>query len=198
MGPDRCPPARKETLVPPLMELLKLVHQPDAKLWPHVHPYGTGSVYSEPGAGGLHHHARNRLTNIQSWFRRSSSWGFWYLSRLIQAELFFKNSKRREFKKKTASAADEPDPVTRLFGTAMPSGIPESTAWWQRQTRDLLAASDDAEMGLMQVMVTLTANDTCPEMLACIRRGGSCRADLYRTHRVFACEEAKGPGKASL
>ena len=26
-------------------------------------------------------------------------------------------------------------------------------------------------MGLMQVMVTLTANDTCPEMLACIRRG---------------------------
>ena len=42
----------------------------DAKLWPHVHPYGTGSVYSEPGAGGLHHHARNRLTNIQSWFRR--------------------------------------------------------------------------------------------------------------------------------
>ena len=47
----------------------------DAKLWPHVHPYGTGSVYSEPGAGGLHHHARNRLTNIQSWFRRSSSWG---------------------------------------------------------------------------------------------------------------------------
>ena len=210
----------------------------DAKLWPHVHPFGTGSVYSEPGAGGLHHHARNRLTStelvspffimgtvdrqnpapissctlprslrlvfslILSYMKRCGptcsricqasifnageeggrllvrgglgfcrSTGFWYLSRLIQAELFFKNSKRREFKKKTASAADEPDPVTRLFGTAMPSDIPESTAWWQRQTRDLLAASDDAEMGLMQVMVTLTANDTCPEMLAAIRRG---------------------------
>ena len=33
------------------------------------------------------------------------------------------------------------------------------------------AASDDAEMGLMQVMVTLTANDSCPEMLETIRRG---------------------------
>ena len=59
----------------------------DAKLFPHVHPYGTGSCYSEPGAGGIQHHARNRLTNIQSWFRRSSTWGFWFLTRLIQSEL---------------------------------------------------------------------------------------------------------------
>ena len=93
------------------------------------------------------------------------------MTRLIQSELFFKNAKRREFGKKTASPADADDPVTRLFGTAMPSDVPESTAWWQRQTKDLLAASDDAEMGLMQVMVTLTANDSNPEMLAAIRRG---------------------------
>ena len=79
----------------------------DAKLFPHVHPYGTGSVYSEPGAGGIQHHARNRLTNIQSWFRRSSTWGFWFLTRLIQSELFFKNARRRELGRKTASPADE-------------------------------------------------------------------------------------------
>ena len=71
------------------------------------------------------------------------------MTRLIQSELFFKNAKRREFGKKTASPTDAEDPVTRLFGTAMPSDVPESTAWWQRQTKDLLAASDDAEMGLM-------------------------------------------------
>ena len=99
----------------------------DAKLFPHVHPYGTGSVYSEPGAGGIQHHARNRLTNIQSWFRRSSTWGFWFLTRLIQSELFFKNARRRELGRKTASPADEKDAVTRLFGTAMPADIPEST-----------------------------------------------------------------------
>ena len=79
----------------------------DAKVFPHVHPYGTGSVYSEPGAGGIQHHARNRLTNIQSWFRRSSTWGFWFLTRLIQSELFFKNARRRELGRKTASPADD-------------------------------------------------------------------------------------------
>ena len=115
----------------------------DAKLFPHVHPYGTGSVYSEPGAGGIQHHARNRLTNIQSWFRRSSTWGFWFLTRLIQSELFFKNARRRELGRKTASPADEKDAVTRLFGTAMPADIPESTGWWQRQTKDLLRLSTD-------------------------------------------------------
>ena len=32
----------------------------DARLFPHVHPYGTGSVRSEFGSGGLLHHVRNR------------------------------------------------------------------------------------------------------------------------------------------
>ena len=143
----------------------------DAKVWPHVHPYGTGSLLSEVGSGGEQHHARNRLTLIQSWFRRSSAWGFWFLTRLHQTELFFKNRRRRESDRNGASPLDSADPITRLFGTAMPSDIPESTGWWQRQTRDLLALSDDAEMGLMQAMVTLTANDSSPEMLACVRRG---------------------------
>ena len=31
--------------------------------------------------------------------------------------------------------------------------------------------SDDAELGLMSSMVTITHNDSCPEMLAAIRRG---------------------------
>ena len=31
--------------------------------------------------------------------------------------------------------------------------------------------SDDSELGLMQAMVTVTHNDSCPEMLAAIRRG---------------------------
>ena len=31
--------------------------------------------------------------------------------------------------------------------------------------------SDDSELGLMQSMVTVTHNDSCPEMLAAIRRG---------------------------
>lgn len=143
----------------------------DAKVWPHVHCYGTGSLLSEPGSGGVQRHARNRLMLLQSWFRRSPTWAFWFLGRLHQTELFFKNKKRREHGRLSASVPDDADPVNRLFGTAMPADIPESTEWWKRQSRDLLAMSDEAEMDLMQCMVTVTANDSCPEMLAAIRRG---------------------------
>ena len=69
------------------------------------------------------------------------------------------------------AAADEPDPYKRLFGTAQPSDIQESSEWWKRQQRDLFALSGDDELGLMQTMVTVTANDSSPEMLAAIRRG---------------------------
>ena len=49
----------------------------DAKCWPCVHPYGTGSLLSEAGTGGTHAHARNRLCQPQRWFRRSAVWGFY-------------------------------------------------------------------------------------------------------------------------
>ena len=94
-----------------------------------VHPYGTGSLLSEPGSGGTQRHARNRLMLLQSWFRRSALWGFWFLNRLIQTELFFKNCRRRAAGRKGASAANDPDAVTRLFGTAQPSDVPESSEW---------------------------------------------------------------------
>ena len=63
---------------------------------------------------------------LQSWFRRSAQWGFWSLNRLIQTELFFKNKARRAAGRKGASKENEPDHVTRLFGTAQPADIPES------------------------------------------------------------------------
>ena len=125
----------------------------DAKLWPNVHPYGTGSLLSEPGAGSPHRHATNRLLLIQSWFRRSALWGFWFLNRIIVAELFFTNRKRQEAGRSGASTGKEEDPITRLYGTAAPSSIPETTDWWKKQTRDLFAISDDSELGLMQTMV---------------------------------------------
>lgn len=143
----------------------------DAKVFPCVHPHGTGSLLSEPGAGGTQRHARNRLMLLQSWFRRSAQWGFWSLNRLIQTELFFKNKARRTAGRKGASAANDPDPIVRLFGTAQPSDIPESSEWWKRQQRDLFALTDEAEQGLMTCMITVTANDSSPEMLAAIRRG---------------------------
>lgn len=55
----------------------------DAKCWPCVHPYGTGSLLSEQGSGGTQRLARNRLMLVQSWFRRNAEWGFWMLNRVL-------------------------------------------------------------------------------------------------------------------
>ena len=88
----------------------------------------TWSVSAEPGSGGIQRHARNRLTQIQPWFRRSPMWGFWSLNRLLYSTLFFKNLVRRKAGIKTASSANDPDAFTRHFGTAQPSSIPECTS----------------------------------------------------------------------
>ena len=82
---------------------------------------------------------------IQSFFRSSAMWSFWFLNRLIVAELFFTNRKRQAAGRSGASTGTEADPITRLYGTAQPSSIPETTAWWQKQQKDLFAISDDAD-----------------------------------------------------
>ena len=111
----------------------------DARLFPHVHPYGTGSVRCERGSGGIQHHTQNRLCQIQSFFRRSAMYGFWSLNRLLMTQLFNMNRRRRHFGRRTASSATDSDPFTRIFGTASPSSIPESTEWWRKQSRELFA-----------------------------------------------------------
>ena len=56
----------------------------------------TGSLFAEPGSGGLQAYARNRLMQTQSWFRRTSVWDFWMLDRLHKSTLFFRHKKRGE------------------------------------------------------------------------------------------------------
>ena len=75
------------------------------------------------------------------------------MNRIIVAELFFTNKKRQEAGRSGASTGNEEDPITRIYGPSAPSHIPETTDWWKKQTRDLFAISDEAELGLMQTMV---------------------------------------------
>ena len=134
----------------------------DAKLWPSMHPYGTGSLWAEVQSGGTHRLVKNRLLCIQSSFRMNNLYSFWYLHRIITRELFFRNYMVQS---RGASAADpSSDPMTKLYGTVMPASIPESTAWWRAQQKELYALSDDSENGLMQTMLTVTANDGAPEL----------------------------------
>ena len=91
----------------------------DAKVWPTAHPYGSGSVFSELGSGGLMNQCQNRLLLIQSWFRRNALWAFWMLNRQIKRQLFFTNTQRRRAGRRGHSADTEADAETRLFGTVL-------------------------------------------------------------------------------
>ena len=104
----------------------------DAKLFPHVHPYGTGSLFCEIGTGALQKHCRSRALALESWFRQSPLWCFWQLDMSIKKALFFKNTAQQRFRQKDASG----DAFARAFGTVVPSTIPDSTAWWRRQAKD--------------------------------------------------------------
>ena len=58
-----------------------------------------------------------------------------------------------------------------LFGRVDPNHIPESGGWWKARQTELMAISDDHELGLMTGMVTVTQNDLSPELIAHARRG---------------------------
>ncbi len=141
----------------------------DAKLFPHVHPYGTGSLLAEFGSGAVQKHCRARALALQSWFRQSSLWCFWQLDLSIKKALFFKNAARRRLGRASPDAPG--DNFAKYYGTVVPSSIPDSTAWWRKQAKELNCICDDAEAGLMQAMVTITHNNRSAEMLATVRRG---------------------------
>jgi len=101
----------------------------DAKTWPNVHPYGTGSVLSEIGSGSVLAHCQNRLMLIQSWFRKNSFWAFWMMNQQLKQQLFHRNlNKRRAGRGGGKGKNEEEDKETKLFGTVIPSTIPESPA----------------------------------------------------------------------
>ena len=82
----------------------------DAKLWPHLHPYGTGSLYSELGSGGMYRLVHNRLLLIQSGFRSNNLYAFWFLNRCIAKEwlIFCTHALRRIVRSMPSSPCTRP------------------------------------------------------------------------------------------
>ena len=102
------------------------------------------------GSGAPLRHIQNRAAALQSWFRRTSTWGFFQADNTMKRSLFFKNRARvRGGLGKQTSTKFE-----KAFGSVVPSSIPESTAWWRRQSKELAAITDDVESGLMNLMVS--------------------------------------------
>ena len=71
---------------------------------------------------------------MQSFFRRSSLWPFW------QAIL-----RRKQMGCRHGVAGAGADKFAQIYGTIVPSDIPESSAWWHKQTKELAAITDDRE-----------------------------------------------------
>ena len=86
---------------------------------------------------------RNRVLALQSFFRRSSRYAFWQLDMMIKRILFFKNLHGGLRRPKVADG----DKFAQTFGTIIPCSIPESSAWWKMQSRELAAICDDGESG---------------------------------------------------
>ena len=110
---------------------------------------------------------RNRAFALESWFRRSTQWAFFQNDNALKHKLFWNNRAKRRCG--LSHGASDADRFAQMYGTIVPANIPESTAWWKRQTLELAAITDDAEAGLMQIMVTITQNNRNPEMLAAVR-----------------------------
>ena len=219
----------------------------DAKLYTHLHPFGTGSLRSQSNDVSMQAYLQNRLLSVDHGFRHSPVWCFQSLDRLIKNDLFFRNQARLRRVKASVTgtpartsgsdaAADsvttssrkrlspgdnapsgshkherssatsssgtatnavassggtsssagravsassnenrgteaKQEPYEMLFGRAEPRHIPESNAWWRSRQTELMAISDDHELGLMTGMVTITQNDLSPELIAHALRG---------------------------
>ena len=80
-------------------------------------------------------------------------WCFFQLDFAIKTALFFAQAGRAKYGRATPAPTDS---FSKWFGTIVPANIPDSTAWWRRQARELSAICEDIESGLMQSMVTIT------------------------------------------
>lgn len=100
---------------------------------------------------------RNRVLSLQSFFRRSSRYAFWQLDMFIKRTLFFKNLHSGGYRPKVTDG----DKFAQTFGTIIPSSIPESSAWWKMQARELAAICDDGESGSRLSRVVLLVVSLC-------------------------------------
>ena len=101
----------------------------DAKLFPHLHPHGSGSLHSEEDSGGLHRYAQNRLLSLEPSFRKSPVWSFWMMDRLIKSDLYFRQRRRVwcGTRRQSAPARTRPTLESHRSATSTPSSSAAST-----------------------------------------------------------------------
>ena len=130
---------------------------------------------------------RNRVLALQSFFRRSSRYAFWQLDMMIKRILFFKNLHGGPRRPKVADG----DKFAQTFGTIIPCSIPESSAWWKMQARELAAICDDGESGPRLSRAVFVVSCQARVILISIMR--ACPVFRCRYHAVDGHHHAQQP-----
>ena len=159
----------------------------DAKLFPHLHPYGTGSLHGTEGDGALIKYATDRLLSLSPAWRNYFPFIAWLLDRHIKSQLYHaelnRQHSKRGVKRKPDDSIEMAQAMSRgaledhrsdenlIFGHTDPASIPESGARWRQRQNKLLAISEPHEHCVFAGMMTITQNDSSPELLAHARRG---------------------------
>ena len=70
----------------------------------------------------------------------------------------------------TKTRCNDTNPPGNPYHKHVFNPIHRSTAWWADKAKGLFAITEEGELGMMNSMVTITHNDSSPELLAIIRR----------------------------
>ena len=106
---------------------------------------------------------------------------------------------RRGCQRGTTSATQyDPDHDRRLYGTAVPNNIPESSAWWKDRAKDLCATIEEHELGMVSSMITIIRNDLVPEMLVHIGKGAISATYRNGTGRALVDAPTHGQKQGQL
>ena len=66
----------------------------DAKLFPHLHPHGSGSLKAQDNTVNMVEYLQNRIMSLQHGSRQSPVWLLWMLDRLFKNDLYSEHQRR--------------------------------------------------------------------------------------------------------
>lgn len=111
----------------------------EAKAWPHLFPYGTGSWDSGLGLSPTGY-CKLRLLNYSNRWRKDPQWAFFWFDRLTKNRIFYYNRARRgkrigRDELLTSMKVKGENPYD-AYGTEVPNTIPGSKGYWSARLLD--------------------------------------------------------------
>ena len=137
----------------------------EAKLWPHLFPFGTGGWYDNSllKAG---EYLKHKLLNLDARWRKDPSFSFHWYDRQMKSRLFYvaraRRAKRNSRTDNLTSCKLQDQSFYEKLGNVVPTTITGSRSYWNSKLLDLLALS--RKLGKPTFFITLTQNDNWPEL----------------------------------